>query len=209
MLTRTDPQNGALGRGSHQPRPAALSAMQSADGTRRSLLPQEEWAQALAKYHTRFERLKPMLKRIIEAFLIISGLLAWVLISFYWLGYQVLGDAFSTRAYDVSRRLTSPDGITTALLVRDYNFDLNFVLFIVNDSYHSASDGFRRALWASHDYNPGTFVNFHEDLEWSKDSSIIAVIINGQYSFAYDFITGKRLEDKDSIKSLLASRNKP
>ncbi len=44
---RTNPQNGALGRGSFPARTPALPAMRTADGTRRSLLPKEEWAFAL------------------------------------------------------------------------------------------------------------------------------------------------------------------
>ena len=42
-----DPQNGASGRGSFSAWTPALPAMRTAHGTRRSLLPEEEWAFAL------------------------------------------------------------------------------------------------------------------------------------------------------------------
>jgi hypothetical protein len=81
---------------------------------------------------------------------------------FGFIGYQVLSfvyfvkaGPFSTHAYDISRRLSSPDGTKTGLLVRDYAFDLNFKLFLVDRSYDPApkSDSY---LWVSHDYNPET-----------------------------------------------------
>lgn len=120
----------------------------------------------------------------------------------------VMASAFASRAYDVSRRLSSPDGTKTALLVRDYAFDLNFKLFIVDGPYDPPPkpDSY---LWSSHDYNPETEQNFHEDLEWSQDSSVIAVIIDGEYVFAYDFKPDEKVEDQELIKQLLKSRNSP
>ena len=125
-----------------------------------------------------------------------------------WNFAYVVAGPFSTHAYDVSRRLTSPDGTKTVLLVRDYAYDLNFKLFLVDRSFDAApkSDSY---LWVSHDYNLETDQNFHEDLEWSKDSSVIAVIIDDQYVFAYDFRSDEKIEDQESIKQFLETRPIP
>jgi len=117
-------------------------------------------------------------------------------------------DAFSTRAYDISRRLTSPDRTKTVVLVRDYAFDLNFRLFVVDQSYDPAPKT-NSFLWSSHDYNPDSRINWHEDLQWKKDSSVVAVIINGKYVFAYDFNTNEKVEDEETVKQFLALWHQP
>ena len=122
--------------------------------------------------------------------------------------YFFKAGSFLTHAYDVSRRLSSPDGTKTVLLVRDYAFDLNFKLFVVDNSYDSAPKT-KSYLWVSRDYNPETDQNFHEDLEWSEDSSVIAVIIESEYVFAYDFEMKKEYKDNGGIIQLLESHNKP
>ena len=114
----------------------------------------------------------------------------------------------------------------TAILVRSYGslLDLNFALYIsgkdrvdVKDSTTKASfvtdaelsnrdDAaiwIKRALWISHDYEPTTIRNWHEDIVWSKDGAVIAVLIEDQYVFAYDFNTGQRHENSGSIDELL------
>jgi hypothetical protein len=109
---------------------------------------------------------------------------------------------------DVARRVTAPDGSKTALLLRDFFFiDLNFHLFIVKAPYADPPD-LRKALWVSQDYLPDT-INWHEDIEWSADSSVIAVIVEDQYVFAYDFELDQRLEDPEAIRRLLAVRSHP
>ena len=134
--------------------------------------------------------------------------LGYILYQLFLLSYFIAAGPFSTHAYDVSRRLSSPDGTKTVLLVRDYAFDLNFKLFVVDNSYSAPPDS-NSYLWLSPDYNPETNQNFHEDLEWSKDSSVIAVIIDGEYVFAHDFSLNENIEGEERIKQLLETRTNP
>ena len=124
---------------------------------------------------------------------------------------------------DVVRRITSPDWSKTAILVRSYAslMDLNFALYITDDEFADVTrsnedasfitDGdlpdralwIQRALWISPDYEPTTHRNWGEDVVWSKDGTVVAVTIEGQYVFAYDFQTEQRYEDPAQIRSLL------
>ena len=109
---------------------------------------------------------------------------------------------------DVSRRLKSPNGQKIALLVRDSGFELNFQLYIYDDYFIQPPYNPNASLWLSDAYNPDDkSVNLHEDLEWSADSSVIAVIIDGKYVFAYDFDFQKEYQDEGEIKQLLEWRN--
>jgi len=152
-----------------------------------------------------------MWKRTFKVIFIIFGVTTWfmllyLVVQLFWIAYG----SFSTSAYDVSRRLTSPNYENTALLVRDYAFDLNFRLFIVEHGDDPAPNSLiDDALWSSRDYNLDSSINWHEDLEWSKDSSVIAVIIEGKYVFAYDFDVKKEYKDNGEIRQLLESHNKP
>jgi hypothetical protein len=151
-----------------------------------------------------------MSKSQLKTIFLILGVATWIFLFFSnWLWFEVARSPFTTKVYDVSRRMTSPDGKKSVILVRDYAFDLNLRLFIVDDVSDPAPSDFKDALWSSRDYNPDLGMNLHEDLEWSKDSSIIAVTINGEYIFAYDFNSNKKLEDQESIKQLLESRTIP
>lgn len=112
--------------------------------------------------------------------------------------------AFGPR--DVSRRLTAPDSSKTALLERDYGFDLNFRLYIVSD-YRASLPDFKAAIWGSKDYDLDTRRSWHEDLEWSADSSVIAVRIEDQYVFAYDFVSSEAIKEPERIEKVLKARN--
>ena len=110
--------------------------------------------------------------------------------------------------HDVSSRLQSPDGKKVAVLIRNYGFDLNFQLYIFDNYFIQPPYDPNGSLWLSNDYNPDDrSKNLHEDLEWSKDSSVVAVIIEDEYVFAYDFNLKKEYEDAEGIKQLLESRN--
>jgi hypothetical protein len=153
---------------------------------------------------------KYMSKSKLKTILLILGIATWIFLFFSnWLWFEVARSPFTTKGYDVSRRMTSPDGKKSMILVRDYAFDLNLRLFIVDDVGDPAPSDFKDALWSSRDYNPDPGMNLREDLEWSKDSSVIAVTIDGEYIFAYDFNSNEKFEDQESIKQLLESRNIP
>ena len=141
-------------------------------------------------------------------FLLILGGTTWILL-FRFFYDNFMSDLMlpMTGVEDVSRRLKSPDGQKVALLVRDSGFNLNFQLYIYDDYFIQPPYDPNASLWLSNDYNPDdTSVNLHEDLVWSKDSSIIAVTIDGEYVFAYDFKLNQNIEDDEHIKQLLETR---
>jgi hypothetical protein len=111
--------------------------------------------------------------------------------------------------YEYSRWVESHDGSRTAILVRDYGFDLNFRLFIVESGSKEVPTDKEKAIWTSHDYEPTTHRAWHEEIEWSGDSSIVAVMIEDTYVFAYDFNTLQKIEDPDTIKALLKQHDLP
>lgn len=111
---------------------------------------------------------------------------------------------------DVSCRLKSPDGQKVGLLIRNSGFDLNFRLYILDNYFIQPPYDPNDSLWLSDDYNPDDqSINLHEDLEWSKDSSVVAVTIDGEYVFAYDFSLNENIEDEERIIQLLETRTNP
>jgi hypothetical protein len=132
-------------------------------------------------------------------------ILPWILLcGFIFVTYQQALFAFGPR--DVSRRLTAPDFSKTALLERDYGFDLNFRLYIVTKSTAPLPD-FDAAIWQSKDLDLDTRRSWYEDLEWSADSSVIAVILEDQHVFAYDFASEESVTDPQRIEDMLRARN--
>jgi hypothetical protein len=131
--------------------------------------------------------------------------LSWLLLFSYFLrDFQSALFAFGPD--EVARRVTAPDSSKTALLERALDFDLNFRLYIVQSPSTPNPNDRRQALWVSPDYEPTTQRNWNEELEWSKDATVIAVSIDGQYVFAYDFTSAQRVEDGVRIKQLLSAR---
>jgi hypothetical protein len=139
---------------------------------------------------------------------------------------QQAEDQFEFGPIDVARRVTSPNGTKTAILARSYDslMDLNFALYVANDEFADVSGSsedasfitkseatnspdsvlwIQRALWISPDYEPTTQRNWHEDVVWSEDGTVVAVTIEGQFVFAYDFQTGQQYEDSVQIRGLL------
>ena len=111
--------------------------------------------------------------------------------------------------YEYSRWVTAHDRSKTAILVRDYFFDLNFRLFIVDSGSKEIPTDINEAIWSSRDYEPTTFRDWGEDIKWSGDSSIVAVKIENEYIFAYDFNTSQKIEDRELIGKLLEAHNLP
>ncbi len=164
------------------------------------------------------------IKKAIKIFLIA---IPWLLVC----GYAIFAYyRFMTESpfgpLDVSRRVTAPNSEKTAMLVRSRGsfIDLNFALYVTDGSEADFMDigekaefytddkwSYRgsaplwitRALWTSHDYDPDTRINWHEDIVWSNDSQILAVIVEDEYLFAYDFGSSLGSEDSQTIISLL------
>jgi hypothetical protein len=74
------------------------------------------------------------------------------------------------------------------------------------ESFADLPRDFSEALWMSQDYEYRADYNWHEDVEWSTDSAVVAVIIEGQFVFAYDFTSDQEFEDSERIQNLLQSR---
>ncbi|MCP4535670.1 MAG: hypothetical protein GY832_00820 [Chloroflexi bacterium] len=148
--------------------------------------------------------MKNRLRTIAKVFFVVTWLLLFVHFVFFTLITPFLSGVYNGPD-DVSRRVTAPNGSKTALLVRDFSFmDLNFRLFTVETSY-AELPGVEEAIWSSCDYEPTTR-NWHEDIEWSADSLVVAVIVEDEYVFAYNFETDQPLEDPERIKTVLQSR---
>jgi len=171
-------------------------------------------------------------KKIFNVFAVMFFVITWLLmcgINTYSLFKE--NREFSFGPLDVVRRVTAPDGKKTAILVRSYGslMDLNFALYISDDDRVDITDSattasfvtdpelsnmedaaiwIKRALWISHDYEPTTSRNWHEDIVWSNDGAVIAVIVEDQYVFAYDFDTGQRHENLGNIEELLRLHSK-
>lgn len=108
---------------------------------------------------------------------------------------------------DVAKRITSPDGTKTALLIRRNAWDLNFAVKI--------KEGLKtKTLHWSRDFEPVRKADFNEKIIWSDDSSFIVLTVddvrhnNEKYMWAYDFRDGKEYYDKDTIISIMNSRSK-
>ncbi len=141
-----------------------------------------------------------------------TGIIILILIPWLWLLFDMSSLVWQfthcgdQRVYDVSRRVTAPDESKTALLTRSVAFDMNYRLYIVDNEIMSASCEPDKALWISRDYNPDTRDNWHEDVEWSTDSSIIAISVEGTYVYAYDFSAEKPIDNPADIQRLLDSQ---
>ncbi len=143
-------------------------------------------------------------RRVMIIALAVGFSLSWLLLFAYFVrDFQAALFAGPT---DVARRLTAPNGQKTALLVRDYHFDLNFRLYMVDSPRALPPSTVQEALWSSPDYNPVTDHNWYEELEWSADSSVVAVRIEQQYMFAYDFATSQEYTDSIRIRQLMTKR---
>ncbi len=102
---------------------------------------------------------------------------------------------------DVSRRLSSPDRSKRALLIRRHAFDLNFKVEVNG-----------KKLFYSHDYFPDLTFNWNENIDWSKDSSLLVLSIhepdaNEPFKWAYDFKEQKEFLDPNVIEALWNERN--
>ena len=83
-------------------------------------------------------------------------------------------------------------------------------LFISGDEtavHPDAALWIQRALWMSTDYEPTTHKNWREDIEWSGDSTVVAVIIEDEYVFACDFTSETGIQASENIRKLLEERD--
>lgn len=123
---------------------------------------------------------------------------------------------------DVAKRIKSPDGTKTAILIRRNAWDLNFAVKIKENLT-------TRTLHWTGDFAPNLAADWNEKLVWSDDSSFIVLTVeepphrryytdvfgnktgyyeqNETYIWAYDFRNGKEYDDKEKITSILSSRN--
>jgi hypothetical protein len=137
----------------------------------------------------------------------IGFIISWFLLLGYFIATVMRVAFFAPLAIDVSRRVTAPNGRTTALLVREYAFDLNFRLYLVDSPWASVPSQARQAVWSSQDYDPTDRHNWREEVEWSSDSSLVAISIEQHYVFGYDLTAGRAIENSLQIRQLLIERS--
>jgi hypothetical protein len=168
-------------------------------------------------------------RRVFLTLVVSFFIISWVILclgNIFFIDKSIRATAFGP--LDVAKRLTSPDRSKTAILARSYLtlMDLNFILFITDadlaDLHHpdnaahmyvadgiwqkmAGADG-KQYLWLSHDYEKTTGRDWHEDVIWSEDSTVIGVRVDGDFVYAYDFKTKNSYQDQQQIEELLASR---
>ncbi len=124
---------------------------------------------------------------------------------------------------DVAKRIESPDGTRTALLIRRNGWDLNFAVKIKENLT-------TKTLHWTRDFAPNLEADWNEKLVWSDDSSFLVLTVeepphkrydtdvfgnilgyyyeqNDKYIWSYDFRDGKEYNDMNSIMSILNSRS--
>src|SRR5215217_7966849 len=94
----------------------------------------------------------------------IAFVITWFLLLGYLITTVIRAPFFAPLATDVSRRVIAPNGRSTALLVREYAFDLNFRLYLVNSPWVSVPPEARQAVWSSQDYDPTDRHNWREEV---------------------------------------------
>jgi hypothetical protein len=122
------------------------------------------------------------------------------------LGYYLVSEfgPFGPIISDVSKRLESPDGTKTALLIRRKAFDLNFVVMVRSGLKTST-------LYFSPDYNTDPKIDWNEKIKWSGDSSVLvfstdAVPPFGPEIWAFDFQNNTAVKDREKVRALLNER---
>src|SRR3972149_6807483 len=74
---------------------------------------------------------------------------------------------------DVSKRIKSPDGTKTAVLIRRNAWDLNFAVKI--------KEGLKtKTLHWTHDFVPNLAADWNEQIIWSDDSNLIILKVDEQ-----------------------------
>jgi len=108
---------------------------------------------------------------------------------------------------DVAKRIRSPDGTKTALLIRRNAWHLSFAVKI--------KEGFKtRTLYWKRSFDPDLKADWNEKIIWSDDSTFIVLTVddvqnnNEECMWSYDFQEGKEYQNKDTIISILNSRSK-
>ncbi|MHC4455880.1 MAG: hypothetical protein ACYS0I_02130 [Planctomycetota bacterium] len=147
------------------------------------------------------------MKRLIRktALGVFFGTYVLLLISFLW-PYVNLIMPFGPIHTDIAKRIESPDGSKTALLIRRQAFDLNFWVKI-------KEKGITKTIHFSRDFIPDSRADWNEKIVWSNDSSLLVLMVddvqnnNEKYMWAYDFKDKKEYFDKEKIVDILNLRN--
>ncbi|MCP4537188.1 MAG: hypothetical protein GY832_08565 [Chloroflexi bacterium] len=151
-------------------------------------------------------------KVIVKVFFIITWLVLFGYFIFDVMIYPYMIIPFRQLAFvnriSVSQRVVSPDDSRIALLEQADFFDTNFLLYILDwDHCSDIPTDVADAIWVSPDCLPGIDCLSQQNVEWSKDSSVIAVIMGEEYTYAYDFGTGEEWKNAEYIRDLLESRS--
>jgi hypothetical protein len=124
----------------------------------------------------------------------------FLLLFFLW---QVLfGPLFAPMSIDVAKRIKSPDGTKTALLIRTHARRVHFAVQkegLINRTLFTCG-GF--------DFDPNVNTDYNEKIIWSDDSTFIALLVddvgerhyvNHPVMWGYDFKNGKMCFNNDTV----------
>jgi hypothetical protein len=134
----------------------------------------------------------------------------YALLSFFFLWQVLFGPLiykFLPTRTDVAKRIKSPDGTKTALLIRSSAGYLTFEVKIKEGPK-------TKTLHTSRNFEPDLKADWNEKIIWSDDSNFIVLTVddvqnnNEKYMWAYDFKDGIEYKDKDAIFSIMKARCK-
>jgi hypothetical protein len=134
----------------------------------------------------------------------------YALLSFFFLWQVLFGPLiykFLPMRTDVAKRIKSPDGKKTALLIRRNAEYLRFAVKV--------KEGLKtRILHTSLNFTPDLKADWNEKIIWSDDSNFLVLTVddvqnnNEKCMWAYDFKDRIEYDDKDTIISIMNSRSK-
>jgi hypothetical protein len=128
----------------------------------------------------------------------------YVFLLFFFLWRILIGPSFLPTSTDVAKRIKSPDGTKTALLIRRHAQRVHFAVQkegLINRTLFSCG-GF--------DFDPNVNTDYNEKIIWSDDSTFIALLVDdvggSRYDnkiravmWGYDFKNGKMCFNNDSV----------
>jgi len=163
---------------------------------------------------------KPLIQTVSKLFSFLGGVLVTLVAVFAVLLIVIFCRVPDGVRADVVKRLSSPNRRWAAFLIsRNDGSERNIdVVVLPYESIHRplrSSDyvnNKRAHLFHGPYFTPDVTVNLHENIEWSKDSSVLILTVDVDYDskpfkWVYDFSTRKEVTDPNLIEVLWHERN--
>ena len=163
--------------------------------------------------------LKTLIKIISKLFSFLGGVLVTLIAIFAIFVISIFFRTSDGVCSDVVKRLASPNRAWAAFLISDnHGSERNIHVAVLPYEFihrtvkyrYFVNDKSRHLFHGA--FDPNVTVNLHENIEWSKDSSLLILTVDVDYKpepykWVYDFNTGKKVTDPNLIESLWHERN--